>query len=95
MNLMIFYSVIFIAIILLLFYFSGIKEGILRLLMILIIALSWLSIERIIERNDVNWVTIVLFSIAISLIIIFLWLRKKFVSEEKPKNRKKKKLNYM
>ncbi len=92
MTVMIFYLVVLLANIGLLFYFSGIKEGILRLLMILIIALLWLSVESIIENKYVNRVSIILLFISSSLIIVFLWIRKKFVLEEKLNNKKNKKM---
>jgi hypothetical protein len=90
MILIIIYLAILTFTIALLFYLSGITEGILRLLFILIIIHLWLFIERLIDKQF-NSITILVCLIAVCMTVIFFWLRKKLsYSLDNDKKRKKK-----
>ena len=74
----------------LLFYLSGIREGILQLLFSLIIVHLWLFIERLIDKQF-DSVTILVCLIVVCMTVIFFWLRKKLsYSLNNDKRRKKK-----
>ena len=73
-----------------LIYLDGLKEGIINSLSMIIIALIWLFIERLIDKQF-DSITIIVCLIAVCMTVIFFWLRKKFsYSLNNGKKRKKK-----
>jgi len=73
-----------------LIYLDGLKEGIINSLSMIIIALIWLFIERLIDKQF-DSITILVCLIAVCMTVIFFWLRKKFsYSLNNGKKRKKK-----
>ncbi len=76
--------------IILLIYLDGLKEGMIQSLSMIIIALIWLFIERLIDKQF-DSITILVCLIAVCMTVIFFWLRKKFsYSLNNGKKRKKK-----
>jgi Ca2+/Na+ antiporter len=74
-----------------LIYLDGLKEGIINSLSMIIIALIWLFIERLIDKQF-DSITIIVCLIAVCMTVIFFWLRKKLsYSLSNEKKRKKKK----
>ena len=77
-------------VIILLIYLDGLKEGMIHSLSIIIIALIWLFIERLIDKQF-DSITIIVCLIAVCMTVIFFWLRKKLsYSLDNDKKRKKK-----
>ena len=73
-----------------LIYLDGLKEGIINSLSMIIIALIWLFIERLIDKQF-DSITILVCLIAVCMTVIFFWLRKKLsYSLDNDKKRKKK-----